>query len=196
MRTFRVGTLIIAALAFPAAALAKGPDWATISGPGISGSIRVDGDGEAGPGTPLGALVNYGGFPSQVFGHHPNDPTTRHRPAGNLGPRYHVVYSVPTPSGRRSLVADLYPYATPRPVTYMKPGQPFFQGMQTQGGWYVARPGLRRTLGQLGLPRLEPSDAHTWRWVGIAALAFGALAAVAAAVLLRRRPQSSPAPAS
>jgi hypothetical protein len=189
--------VVFGALALPGAALAKGPDYAEISGPGISGSIRVDGDGEGGTGTPLGALVSYGGFPSQVFGHHPNDPTTQVRPSGRLGPRYRVVYSVPTPTGRRSLIADLYPYATPRPLTYMKSGQPFFQGMQTQGGWYVARPGLKRALVQVGLPGLEPkSSSHAWRWLGIAALAFAALAAVAAALLSRRRPQSRPAPAS
>jgi hypothetical protein len=188
--------LVVAALAVPAAALAKGPDSASISGPGISGSIRIAGDGEDGPRTTLGALATYSGFFSQVFGHHPNDPTSRHRPAGSLGPRYRVVYSVPTPSGRVSLVADVYPYATPSPLTYMKPGQRFLQGMQTTGGWYVARPGLERTLAQAGLPSLGPNDTHIWRWLGIAALVLTALAAVAAALLLRRRPQSTPSPAS
>jgi hypothetical protein len=194
VRTSLVCTLIVAAIAFPATALAKGPDSASISGPGITGSIRIHGDGEDGPRTPLGALATYSGFFSQVFGHHPNDPTTKERPAGNFGPRYRVVYSVPTPSGRASLVADLYPYATPRPVTYMKPGQHFFQGMKTEGGWYVARPGLKRTLVQVGLPGLEPGGTNALPWLGIAALA--AFAAIVAAVLLRRRPRSTPAPAS
>ena len=187
--------LVVAAFAFPAAAFAKGPDYATISGPGISGSIRIDGDGEGDDaGTPLGALVAYGGYPSPVFGHHHADPTSRARPQGRLGPRYHILYSVPTPTGRRSIDADLYPYATPRPVTYMKPGQPFFRGMHTYGGWYVGKPGLKRTLLEAGVLN-GGGDSHTWRWVGIAALALIGLVA-AAAVLLRRRPQSTPAPAS
>jgi hypothetical protein len=197
MRTLLL-LVILAALAVPAAALGKGPDYATISGPGISGSIRIDGDGEGGgTGTPLGSLVVRGGFPSQVFGHHPNDPTTNNRPGGNLGPRYRVVYSVPTPAGRRSIVADLYPYTIPRAVTYMRPGQPFFQGMQTHGGWYVAKLGLKQSLLEAGLPDRATSGngTSTWRWFGIGALAFSALAA-AAALLLRRRPQSTPAPAS
>jgi len=187
--------LIIAAFALPATALAKGPDYALLSGPGINGSIRIDGDGENGMDTPLGALATYGGFATQVFGHHPNDPTTPVRPAGKLGPRYRVVYSVPAPNGRWSIAADLYPFAIPRAVTYMKPGQPFYT-MHTHGGWYVARPGLRRTLEDAGLPGASRSggSTHTWRWLGIGA---GALAVLAAAVLLlRRRPQSTPAPAS
>jgi hypothetical protein len=91
----------------------------------------------------------------------------------------------------------VYPFAIPRGVTYMKPGQPFFRGMQTHGGWYVARPGLRRTLVQAGLPETAPSGTatHTWRWLGIGAGTFAALAATAL-LLLRRRPQSTPAPAS
>jgi MYXO-CTERM domain-containing protein len=184
--------LLLVAFALPAAAFAKGPDYATISGPGISGSIRIDGDGEGGDtGTPLGALVSYGGYASQAFGHHPVDPTTKARPQGRLGPRYHIVYSVPTPTGRSSIEADLYPYATPRPLTYMRPGQPFFE-MHTYGGWYVAKPGLMRTLHEAGVLN-GGGDSHTWRWVGIGALALVGLVA-AAAVRLRRRPQSAPAP--
>ncbi len=198
MRSSRLLTVVVAALALPAAALAKGPDYASISGPRINGSIRVDGNGEeGGPGTPLGALVAYGGYPSQVFGHHPADPTTSTRPEGNLGPRYRIVYSVPTPTARRSIEADLYPYARPRPVTYMKPGQPFFGAMRTYGGWYVGKPGLTQMLFEAGLPERAPSGggSHPWRWIGSSVLALGAVAAVAA-LLLRRRPQSTPAPAS
>jgi hypothetical protein len=187
---------IIVAFAFPATALAKGPDYAMLSGPGINGSIRIDGDAEGGTGTPLGALTTFGGFFPQAFGHHPNDPTTMIRPAGKLGTRYRVVYSVPGPGGRKPIVADVYPSASPRAVTYMQPGQPFLNGMRTHGGWYVARPGLRRTLEQAGLTRAASGgDTHTWRWLGIGALALAALAA-ATALLLRRRPQSTPAPAA
>jgi hypothetical protein len=104
---------------------------------------------------------------------------------------------VPTPNGRRSIEADLYPYATPRPVTYMKPGQPFFGLMRTYGGWYVGKPGLKKMLFEAGLPGRTPSDggSHAWRWIGSSVLALAAVAAVAA-LLLRRRPRSKPAPAS
>jgi hypothetical protein len=130
-----------------------------------------------------------------MFGHHPAEPTTRVRPAGTLGPRYEVVYSVPTPTGRRWVESDVYPYARPRPVTYMKPGQPFYT-MHTYGGWYVAKPGLKRTLIEAGLPGIGAGGtSHTWRWIGIGAAALGALVC-AAALLLRRRTHATPAPAS
>jgi hypothetical protein len=79
----------------------------------------------------------------------------------------------------------------------MKPGQPFYT-LHTHGGWYVTRPGFRRTLGELGVPGIAASRAsgHTWRWIGIGAGSFAVLAAVAAAVAVRRRPQSAPAPAA
>ncbi len=197
MRSSLVLIFTVAVLAFPATALAKGPDSASISGPGISGSIRIDGIGEGDLGTPLGALTSQGGFFSQAFGHHPDGPTSKVRPVGDLGPRYRVVYSVPTPNGRRSIEADLYPYATPRPVTYMKPGQSFFGAMRTYGGWYVGKPGLAQMLFEAGLPEHAPSGggSHLWRWIGSSAFALAAVAAVAA-LLLRRRPQSTPAPAS
>jgi hypothetical protein len=184
----RLLAVAVAAVVLPAGALAKGPDYALLSGPGIDGAIRIDGDGESGIGTPLGALATYGGYGTLVFGHHPNQPTTKTRPAGTLGPRYRIVYSVPTPSGRRSILADLYPFATPRPLTYMKPGQPFHEGMTTQGGWYAAPPALKTTVVRAGVPDgAEGGDGlSVWPWVGGAgALALG----VVAVLSLRRRPQ-------
>jgi hypothetical protein len=77
----------------------------------------VKGLGEAGPGTPLGSLVQYGGFFPQVFGGVP-DPTRRTRPAGDLGPRYRVVYRVPGPGGKSTIGQDVYPYAKPNRSGY------------------------------------------------------------------------------
>jgi hypothetical protein len=194
MRTSLVVTVIAVSLVLAAAASAKGPDYALVSGPGISGSIRIDGDEEGGTRTPLGALATYAGFATQVFGHHPNDPTTSERPDGGLGAHYRVVYSVPTPTGRRSIVADLYPFATPSPLTYMKPGQPFYDGMATHGGWYTAPRALKQTLVEAGIPGV-PSGAngsHVWRLTGIAVLGLAAL--LAAGLFARRRPAPVPAP--
>src|SRR5215212_5779728 len=88
--------VLAAALALPAAASAKGPESATIDGAG--GPIAVTGDGEGGPGTPLGNLVENGGFFAAVFARSP-DPMLTERPAGDLGPRYTVTYVVPGPGG-------------------------------------------------------------------------------------------------
>ena len=189
--------LVVAAVcAWPTQALAKGPDYASISGPGIHGSIRIDGDGESGTDTPLGALVTYGGYPTQVFGHHPKDPTTPVRPAGNLGPRYRVAYSRSRPRTGGSRFSP-NPYAVPRAVTYMKPGQPIFELVRTHGGWHVARPGLRRTLLAAGLPETPPTAAssHAWR-IALPASALAALAGAGALLVLRRRHQSRPATAA
>ena len=199
MRSSVVVMVIVAALVLAAGASPKGPEHASISGPGIEGSIRIEGDGDAegaaATETPLGALVVYGGYASQVFGHHPTDPTTRVRPPGTLGPRYRAVYSVRTPTGRNSIAADLYPYATPHPVTYMKPGQSFYT-LTTYGGWYVSPEALQRTLVRAGLPESPSAGGgatHVSAWLGIAALSIGAFA-VAGTLLARRRPGSAPAP--
>jgi len=88
----------LAALVATAPAAAKGPSTASLTGPGLDHALPVKGEGESGPGTPLGSLVELGGFFPQMFLSVP-DPTIRTRPAGDLGPRYRIVYRVPGPSG-------------------------------------------------------------------------------------------------
>ena len=169
-----IGTL--AALAATAPASAKGPTAASVSGPGLDHALPVKGYGEGGPTTPLGSLVQLGGFFPQVFDQSP-DPTTRTRPAADLGPRYRAVYRVPGPSGTSTLVQDVYPYAKPSPVTHMRTGQPFWGGMRTHGGWYVSQGGLKAALVQVGLPKSPPA-------AGRGTLPWGWMAAGTAAVVL------------
>src|SRR4051794_5238888 len=145
--------LVLAALAVPAAASAKGPTEATISGPGFTKTIKVLGDGSGvGPGADL---TQESGFFPGAFGQSP-DPMQHRRPAASLGPRYTIVWKVPG-GGRAAFLIrqDLYPYARGGGVTYMKPGQPIV-GMTTPGGWY-GNPELKRTLVSLGLPLAAPS---------------------------------------
>lgn len=178
-----------AALALPAAAAAKGPESATIVGPG--GSIAVAGDGEGGTGTPLGNLVENGGFFPAVFARSP-DPMLTRRPSGDLGPRYTVTYVVPGPGGDSRIEQDVYPYAEPAAVTYVRPGQRFWGGERTNGGWYVATGDLTTSI---GLPEAAPptgGGASRWPW---AAGALAAVVALAAAVLYRRMPRARAAPA-
>jgi hypothetical protein len=147
-----VGTLA-AALAFPSLAAAKGPSSASISGPGLDRALAVTGEGEMGPGTPLGLLVDAGGFFPQMYGQTP-DPTLRIRPSGTLGPRYRVVYVVPGPNGVKSRVAqDVYPFAKPAPLTYMRAGQVFWTNKKTHGGWFRSSADLKKMLLRAGLPR-------------------------------------------
>jgi hypothetical protein len=164
----------VAALAASAPVAAKGPSTASLSGPGLDGALPVKGDGEGGGGTPLGSLVQIGGYFPQVFEETP-DPTVRSRPSGDFGPRYRVVYRVPGPSsGVSTIVQDVYPYAKPSPVTYMRPGQRFWAGTRTHGGWFVAGPGLKSALLASGLPESPPTSSASfplaWTGAGVAAV--------------------------
>jgi hypothetical protein len=147
-----VAVLAGAALLVAGSASAKGPESASLTGPGLGDrTLAVAGQGEMGPGTPLGALVDAGGFFAQMYGEAP-DPTTKVRPPGTLGPRYRVTYVVPGPNGIRSRVVQyVYPFAKPVPVTYMKPGQPFWGDKRAHGGWFRSSTELRRALVQAGL---------------------------------------------
>src|SRR5262245_10388156 len=153
MRRYLVGAAaFVAALLLPGAAAAKGPSTASITGPGLERQLAVKGQGELGPGTPLGTLVDFGGFFAQMYGQTPT-PTLEVRPKGVLGPRYTVIYVVPGPNSVASRVVQfLYPYAKPVPLTYMKPGQKYWDTGKTHGGWYRASTALTRALVAAGLP--------------------------------------------
>ena len=116
--------LAVAALALPTAAFAKGPDEATITGPGLAKAITITGPEEAG--SPLMAFAEAAGFFPAAFGQEPS-PMLPDRPKGDLGPRYTIDYNVPGGDGMSwTLEQDLYPYALPYAVTYTKAGQQIF----------------------------------------------------------------------
>jgi len=174
----------LAALVATAPAAAKGPSTASLTGPGLDHALPVKGEGESGPGTPLGSLVELGGFFPQVFLQVP-DPTKRTQPAGDLGPRYRITYRVPGPHGTSTLVQDVYPYAK-TPVTYMSPDQRFWGVNHTHGGWFVAGPGLKVTLVAAGLPESPPAGgdgSFPWAWT----LAGAGAVVVLLVLVLRRR---------
>jgi hypothetical protein len=177
----------LAALAVTATAAAKGPASASLTGPGLDRAVPIKGEGESGTGTPLGSLVELGGFFPQMFVQTP-DSTVRTRPTGDLGPRYRVAYRVPGPSGISTVVQDVYPYAR-TPVTYMRPGQRFWGVNHAHGGWFVSGPGLKATLVAAGLPKSPPAlpapshGSSPWTWAIAGATAF----VVLLVLVLRRR---------
>ena len=176
-----------AALAAAAPAAAKGPSTASVTGPGLDHRLPVKGEGESGTGTPLGSLVQLGGFFPQVFQQIP-DPTTRTQPAGELGPRYQIAYRVPGPTGTSTIVQDVYPYAKPSPATYVRPGQRFWTGNRTHGGWFVSSAELKTALVEAGLPKSPPASgggSFPWAWTGAGAGAFAVVLLLLLA--LRRR---------
>jgi hypothetical protein len=185
---------VVAAVAVLAAlvstsALAKGASEAMITGPGLGGGISLAGEGQAGGGELMQIAEDAGFFPS-VFATTPN-PMLSKRPAGELGPRYTITYTMPGPNGvTNQLVQDLYPYAHPTPVTYMPPGQSYFGTEKTVGGWYVASTTLTDELVAAGLPESAPAAAGPripWTSIEVAAAAVLALLATLGAILVARR---------
>jgi hypothetical protein len=178
--------LALATLVVPATALGKGPSAATMEGPGGGGGITFSGDEGSGP---LGNLTQQSGWFAAVFGQEPN-PMLATRPKGDLGPRYTVTYTVPTDMNRTVTIRqDIYPYASPGPVTYLAPGQPIFD-LQTRGGWFQAGPDLKETLVAAGLPESPvdvSSDDTSFPTTTVSLLAFALLLVGATALLLRRR---------
>ena len=189
--------LFLAAVALPTAALAKGAESATLSGPGLKkAGILITGGGEPGSGTPLSQLADEAGFFPQVFGQSP-DPLLTAAPKGPLGPAYTIGWVMPGPSGTKStIVQTVYPYAKPDPLTYLKPGQTFFDGQTTLGGWYQTPVRLKSDLVAIGIPATAPGgggfsvDLTT---IGLAAALAAALAlSVIMALRFRRRPRPLP----
>ncbi len=186
---------VVAAVAVLAAlvattAFAKGASEAMITGPGLGDGIRMTGEGDPGGGALMQIAEDAGFFPS-VFATTPN-PMLAKRPAGELGPRYTVRYTMPGPNGVTNvLVQDVYPYAEPAPVTYLAAGQRYFGTERAVGGWFVASTALTDELVAVGLPKSVPSPGGpaiprtTIEVAGAALLA--AVAALGAILIARRR---------
>ncbi len=180
--------LAVAALALPTAAIAKGPDEATITGPGLAKAITITGAEELG--SPIMTFAEATGFFPAVFGQDFN-PMLPSRPKGDLGPKYTIDYNVPGGNGTSfSLSQDLYPYAQPHAVTYTKPGQQIFD-METAGGWF-SHATLKDQLVALGLPETaaaaeEASSAGFFSTGRLGVLAFVLLLVGGSTLVMRRR---------
>jgi hypothetical protein len=208
--SFVLLAFVLALTVLPATALAKGPIEASIDGPGLGAPLQIgdrDNWGEEGAmasSQPIMQFAEAAGFFPAAFGQSP-DPMLERRPAGNLGPRYVVEYRVPGPNNTEDVILqDLYPYAKPVAVTYMKPGQTLFGTQATRGGWFAGSPHIARPLHEVlvaaGLPPTPPTanDGSPFPWTVAAALAaLGALLAAGVFTLaVRRRPRGRGAQAS
>jgi hypothetical protein len=187
----------LVALLTSSSALAKGASEATITGPGLGDGITLAGEGQAG-GEQLMQIADHAGFFAAMV----SGGTQTARPAGRLGPRYVIAYTLPGPNNESDVIRqDLYPYAEldsyaePTPVTYMKPGQWFWGIDETVGGWWIANPSLKGALVAAGLPEHDPTiggpEGRSWGLVlGVAMTA--SLCAVGLVLTVTRR-RSSPA---
>lgn len=195
----------IAVLAWASPVMAKGPDQATITGPGLDAPIVVAGYGEPGAGNALGELADGSGLFLMMFGTAGTGQSVlSEAPAGALGPKFAIDYRVPDGSPTGFIVRqDLYPLASRGPVTYTEGGQTAF-GMTIVGGWYETPAGFRGLLERLGVPSTpdavlappaaqpqpEPDrspSSRTAPWVPIAAATLVLLLLVVAGVLFGRR---------
>ncbi len=185
--------LAIAAIALPGAALAKGPSAASIDGPGTGGGLTIAGC--CSPGSPAISLAEHAGFFPAVFRQEP-DVMLASRPKGDLGPKYTITYTVPGPDNEVFTIRqDVYPYASPVPVTYMKPGQPVF-ATKTRGGWFQAGRALKQTLVSAGVPATAAgasSEVSSLPTVAASVLVLALLLVSGTAILLRRRTRPAPA---
>jgi hypothetical protein len=141
-------------LAFVAAtpASAKGPSQGVITGPALAQPITLGPD--------LAIVVMQSGFFVGTFGgtRHVRGELA-HQPAGTLGPRYTITYTMAIPDRPSSnIVQYVFPYADHLPITYMPPNQTYWGNNETPGGWFAARVGFKQTLLRLGLPETPQAD--------------------------------------
>jgi hypothetical protein len=190
-----------AALAVPAVAAAKGASEAKLEGEGLEGGGIVfshdSGDGATG-GSALNRLAEGSGFYPAVFGQEPS-PMEPGRPPGDLGRKYTVTYTMPGPDNALDeLRQDIYPYAQGGAVTYVAPGQPFFGGDRTKGGWFRGYADLKQLLVDAGLPATQPTGGTgaaydvSWPAAALSAVVV-ALLGTALVFVVRRRPGPLPA---
>jgi hypothetical protein len=189
-----LASLVVAALAGLVAATnaaAKGPMDASLTGPGLNEPIEF---AAWGAGSALWPLIRAAGLHRAAWGGRlPSEP-----PAGDLGPRYRLTYSLGPHANDGRVVQEVYPYAQPQAVTYTAPGQPFY-AMRTRGGWYVATSARARPLLSIlidaGLPRHPPTRSETetppWSFVEWSALGGALLVGAIVALLMRRRPATA-----
>jgi hypothetical protein len=157
-RCYVVALLALALVLVAApAALAKGATALRITGPGLDKPISLRGLGEPGTDTALAEISDNTGLFAVMFGDG-GGRLSAERPAGELGPRYTIAYSVPGDGGTYRIVQDLYPWAAAGPFTYAKPGQRLWGGQGFVGGWFRTPLGLLPALTSVGFPA-RPSTA-------------------------------------
>jgi hypothetical protein len=157
-RCYVVALLALALVLVAApAALAKGATALRITGPGLDKPISLRGLGEPGTDTALAEISDNAGLFAVMFGDD-GGRLASERPAGELGPRYTITYSVPGDDGTYRIVQDLYPWAAAGPFTYAKPGQRLWGGQGFVGGWFRTPLALLPALKSVGFPA-RPSTA-------------------------------------
>ncbi len=152
-----VGVAIVAVVlvGFSEPAAAKGPESATVTGPGIDRTIELLDTADV---DLVGQLMEQTGI-WYVTGDH---PSPLEEPTGELGPAYTVTWINSGPPGEsveeRTIRQLIYLEAENGPVLH----NPAQEGLEGWGpgviGWFAAPNGLRDTLAELGVPISEASS--------------------------------------
>jgi hypothetical protein len=177
---------------------AKGPSQGVIDGPGFPSPVALREPGEATIGPEHAAMVQKSGFLDGLWCR-TCDRRLFDRPPGELGPRYTVIYTMTVTVKDRTrsseVIQFVFPYATPRPVTYMPSDQRFWGRERTVGGWFVARSGLRDLFADLkaeaagatsageprtvsGRPGAERGHLLIWVWAAAAVASLTVASAI------------------
>ncbi len=148
-RSLLLTTLVAGLLAMAPAAYAKGPLGATIEGEGVKGALHIDKPGELGQGTPMSELVEAIGFFELTFGG--DVDVAQEAPTKTLGKSGLLVITWDMGDGH-SIVQQVYLHAEGGPVTFVKPGQLFWEDTaETVGGWYTVTGDIVTPLTELGV---------------------------------------------
>lgn len=191
MLVFLVGA--VAVLLSTPVAQAKGPSQGVIEGPGIAPPLKLHDPDERTIGPDLAAMVQESGFLAQLFG---NDDVRELPPPGELGARYTVRYTMDGSTENAMVTQYVFPFAATGPVTYMPPGQLYWNNGRTGGGWFSAKRKLRDLVEGFGAtPReslegavsVAPQTPGVSRLIVAAALAAGAIVVVLLVMGGRRR---------
>ncbi|MFQ5966658.1 MAG: hypothetical protein ACE5MI_03485 [Acidimicrobiia bacterium] len=157
-----VPTLVILLLlsAMAGVAWAKGPEGATITGPGIGEPIVIGGSGEFSNGSEFSKFIEATGFWHLVFGaegiRSEMGETVAAPPSTDLGPAYVVTWHLL----RNRIEANVYPRADGGPLIFVEPGITIedFE-TETVGGWFAAEPTLLDLMASYGVPVIGASTA-------------------------------------
>jgi hypothetical protein len=126
---------LVIALSGPASA--KGAQGATITGPGIAGTLHMENVPEGPATTNVNRLAEATGADYAVFRSRPS-PLKAQRPSRPLGPRYQVVYQLYVGENEVTPVRQtVYPFARAGFVAYTPPGQRAFH-RAVRSGWYTS----------------------------------------------------------
>jgi hypothetical protein len=147
-----VGVVAALALSVVAPALAKGASEIVIQGPGLVHPITVKPGDSPSSDQLMPLMIDSRFFLGLCHGRCESRSRLAHRPSRGLGPRYTLTYTMNLEVTPHEVVQYVFPYAQPKPVTYMPARQTFLRHRKTGGGWFVAPLRLERELINLGIP--------------------------------------------